>query len=102
LGAGTARTAQGVYSPEHKLKAAEIRELSTDPSHQILITSSISLAKHGKRLGQHRTRNRDKECVVEISKNGGNYASMKYSINLATGPVPAQPAMMVLHRFIKA
>lgn len=47
-------------------------------------------------------RNRDKECVVEISKNGGNYASMKYSINLATGVVPAQPAMMALHRFIKA
>jgi len=47
-------------------------------------------------------RNRDKECVVEISKNGGSYASMKYSINLATGVVPAQPAMMALHRFIKA
>lgn len=88
LGAGTARTAQDVYSPEHKLTAAEIRELSTDPNHNIFITSSLTLASTTKEYSVSIARGTGtRNAVIEIGKNGGNYAALKYSINLATGAV---------------
>ncbi|MBO0142244.1 hypothetical protein JZX87_13840 [Agrobacterium sp. Ap1] len=87
LSAGAARAAQDVYSPEHKLTAAVIRELAANNDHSIVLTSSITgLASTTKEYSVSIARGTgSRHAVIEIGKNGGNYAAMKYAINLATG-----------------
>ncbi|GGG17454.1 hypothetical protein GCM10010924_53210 [Rhizobium wenxiniae] len=82
FGRWTARTARDVYSPEHKLTAAEIRELSTDPNHHILLTSTLTVASTTKEYSVSLARGTGtRNAVIEIGKNGCNYAALKYSVN---------------------
>ncbi|MNE39942.1 hypothetical protein D3C80_1339240 [compost metagenome] len=89
LTAGAARLAQDAYSPEHKQNAAVIRELAADNNHSIVLTSSITgLASTTKEYSVSIARGTGtRHAVIEIGKNGGNYAAMKYAINLATGAI---------------
>lgn len=81
-----ALTLKQVYSPEHQVTAALIKEDATSNNHGIFVQQSLALASTTKKVTCFLKRvSGSRNGKVQIQQNGGSYASSHVVVNLSTG-----------------
>jgi len=84
-GAGATITNNAIYSPDHKMTAAIIKE-GTDAGINVLFQQTIALAGLTKKITCFVKRvNGTRNCHIAAQKNGGSYEFARVAVNLGTG-----------------